>query len=85
MRVALVIPVLAALTAPATAQVTARDVDLAIAAIAAQERWIAARSAHRRFVELYDYRPTVQARKPQRSGGCRYSPRGRKCWSSIEY
>ncbi len=85
MRTALAIVVLIAGLVPAAAQVTARDVDLAIAAIAAQERWIAARSAHRRFIELYDYRSTRIVRKPQRSGGCRWSPYERRCWSSIVY
>lgn len=83
MRAALAILLLLAGLVPSMAQ-SARDIDLAIAAIAAQERWIAARSAHRRFVELYDYRPTVAApRRPQRSGGCSYTPRERTCWSRV--
>lgn len=82
MRVVLAFALLVAGLVPAAAQ-TPHDVDRAIAAIAAQERWIAARSAHRRFIELYDYRPTRVTRRPQRSGGCQYSPQGRNCWSRV--
>lgn len=89
MRAALAILVLLAGLVPAGAQ-SAAAVDREIAAMAQANRLYDARlmaQAHRRTMAAwYGWQAPVNAHpRPQRSGGCRYSPQQRTCWSHIQY